>query len=293
MKYFMGLIVCLLLVGAAQTHIVKAASSPELSADADQNELTEGEYVNIKVGLTNNPSISTLGAALSYDNSILKYESTSWNSSFSDNDMKMATDTGSEVNLSVVCDNEYSMDGTVATVRFQAMQDTSDIPVSLTLRDMTDASMAAVSDGQVADGLQTAETDGNEEQGTEPDTVLDEEWTDAGQEDEYVEDEDWDDEDTSLDEEQEEEISQENFDSDIWNDDETEDLTADTGNGAASDMFDEGLWLDDGAGYDSSELDQNYQTDAGLGNDIYLVLAVVFGIFALVLAARGLRKKSH
>lgn len=149
-KYIQCLLAGLLLICIIQVYTVSAAASPSLSASADVAELAAGDYVNISVHLSGNPSISTLGAALSYDSSVLAYDSTSWSSGFSGSDMKMASDTGSEVNLSVVCDSSYSADGMIAAVRFQVVSDTSSIPVTLSLRDMTDADLSNVSDCRVS-----------------------------------------------------------------------------------------------------------------------------------------------
>ena len=124
----------MLLACMMQAHPANAAASPSLSASADAAGVSEGGYVNVSVNLSGNPSISTIGMALAYDSSVLRYESASWNSGFSGSDMKMASDTGSEVNLSAVCDSSYSADGTVVTVRFQAVSDSSSVPVTLSLR---------------------------------------------------------------------------------------------------------------------------------------------------------------
>ena len=70
----------------------------------------------------------------------------------------MASDTGSEVNLSVVCDSSYSADGTIVTVRFQAVRDSSSIPVTLSLRDMADAELSAVSSCKVSSRVRVPQT---------------------------------------------------------------------------------------------------------------------------------------
>ena len=90
-KFFAaGLFCSLLLAGMAQADTVYAAA-PTLSASADTGSVSEGDYVNIDVELGNNPDISTLGAALNYDSDVLKYDSSTWNSSFSGSDMQMAS----------------------------------------------------------------------------------------------------------------------------------------------------------------------------------------------------------
>ncbi|KAI4446409.1 hypothetical protein C823_000927 [Eubacterium plexicaudatum ASF492] len=166
-KYLPCLLIAMLFVCMMQVYSANAAASPSLSASADAAGVSEGGYVNVSVNLSGNPSISTIGAALAYDSSVLRYESASWNSGFSGSDMKMASDTGSEVNLSVVCDSSYSADGTVVTVRFQAVSDSSSIPVTLSLRDMADADLAAVTDCKVSSRVHVPETAGSRDDDTD------------------------------------------------------------------------------------------------------------------------------
>lgn len=147
----------LLLICMMQVYTTNAATSPSLSASANAARVSEGSYVNVSVNLSGNPTISTLGVALGYDSSMLSYDSISWGGGFSGNDMKMVSDTGSEVNLSVVCEDSYSADGTVATVRFQAVSDLSAIPVTLSLRDMADGDLEEVTDCKVSGKVRVPE----------------------------------------------------------------------------------------------------------------------------------------
>lgn len=140
-NYLSCLLMTLLFVCMIQVYTVNAAVSPSLSASADKASVSAGDDVLISINLSGNPSISTFGASLSYDSNILSYDSVSWNSSFSESDMKLASDIDGEVNLSVVCDSSYGEDGTIVTVRFQAVSDSSSIPVILSLRDMADADL--------------------------------------------------------------------------------------------------------------------------------------------------------
>ena len=94
-----GLFCSLLFAGITQANVSYAEAAPSLNASADTGSVAKGDYVNVDVNLGGNPSISTLGASLGYDSSVLKYDSSTWNSGFSGNDMQMASDTGSEVNL--------------------------------------------------------------------------------------------------------------------------------------------------------------------------------------------------
>lgn len=151
----------LLLAGMARPAPAYGAA-PALSASADKGSAAKGEAVTVSIQLSNNPSLSTLGMALGYDSSVLTYESTSWSGGLSANDMKMASDTGGEVNLSIVCGESYLADGTIASVRFVAAADTDAIPVTLSLRDMADAELSAVYDCSVSANVKTPASAGTD-----------------------------------------------------------------------------------------------------------------------------------
>lgn len=283
-KYLPCLLIAMLFVCMMQVYSANAAASPSLSASADAAGVSEGGYVNVSVNLSGNPSISTIGAALAYDSSVLRYESASWNSGFSGSDMKMASDTGSEVNLSVVCDSSYSADGTVVTVRFQAVSDSSSIPVTLSLRDMADADLASVTDCKVSSQVRVPETTGSRDNDT--DKKDDAEGSET-QETGNTENKDSTERTSSSSEQQAED-------------------TANTGTGAVQGVSHtaaastQGAAADSGvqqtsiqngqqapaSGSRSAKPDQNYKTGAGLGNDIFLFIAVACGILALMLAVR-------
>lgn len=283
-KYLPCLLIAMLFVCMMQVYSANAAASPSLSASADAADVSEGGYVNISVNLSGNPSISTIGAALAYDSSVLRYESASWNSVFSGSDMKMASDTGSEVNLSAVCDNSYSANGTVVTVRFQAVSDSSSIPVTLSLRDMADADLAAVTDCKVSSRVRVPETAGSRDNDTDKkDHAEGLETQETGN----TENKDNTERTSGSSEQQAED-------------------TASTGTGAVQGVSHtvaastQGAAADSGvqqtsvqnvqkttaSGSGSAKPDQNYKTGAGLGNDIFLVIAAVCGILALMLAVR-------
>ncbi|MCI9612127.1 MAG: hypothetical protein HFH33_08890 [Eubacterium sp.] len=275
---FAGLCCALLFTCATQTQIVHAAS-PSLSASADTGSASKGDYVNIDVELGNNPSISTLGAALSYDSSVLKYDSSTWNGSFSGSDMQMASDTGSEVNLSVVCDDSYAADGTVVTVRFQAVKDTDSIPVTLSLRDMADADLAAVSDCQVAGTVSAPQTTAVPEQAAE-------QKPDSG-EDDFV---DLDDpqeasridivDEESGAEKQPPTVQENHLSGELSASAQTYQQQTKTQTVAAK-------------AANTSSLDRNYKTGAGIGADIFLIAASICGILALVFTVRHRNNKEE
>ncbi len=291
-----GIFCGILLTGISHTDLVYAAS-PSLSASADTGSVEEGEYVNVDVELGNNPSISTLGATLNYDSSVLKYDSSTWNGGFSGSDMQMASDTGSEVNLSVVCDDSYVQDGTVVTVRFQAVRDTDSIPVTLALRDMADADLSAVSDCQVTSAVHAPQA--------------------APQGDSGGQDNQADETDNSQDKEKDTDLDM----VDLENPDETEGIrivdeergadepvtvaAADAGSGAGGEAnAAEGITHGETAAPSQSvtktqtvaaqaaaKPDRNYRTGAGIGIDIYLIGAAACGLLALMLSVRHFKKK--
>lgn len=262
-----GLAFSLLLYGLAQPGRVYAAS-PTLSASADTGSVKAGDYVNINVDLSNNPDISTFGAALNYDSSVLQYDSSTWSGNFTESDMQMASDTGSEVNLSVVCDDSYSADGTVVTVRFQAVQDSDSIPVGLSLRDMADADLSEVADCAVAGTVSAPQTPQTPPESDESDLV------------------DTDNlEDTS-------EISI--VDEQVQPDDPQKDDVPDTGNTDGTSTGQTGNYSNTSgsplASAKSSRLDANYKTGNGLGSDWLLVGAAACGISAIVFGIRRSKK---
>lgn len=283
-KFIPCLFTGLLLASIMQIHTAYAAASPSLSASADVAELAAGDYVNISVHLSGNPSISTLGTALSYDSSVLAYDSTSWSSGFSGSDMKMASDTGSEVNLSVVCDSSYSADGMIAAVRFQAVSDTSLIPVTLSLRDMTDADLSNVSDCRVSSQVRVPETSGKKEntKKNQTDTVdlkASEPEQDTGKSTESSAAGNSAADTAGADNEN---IQIAASDTAAGSIQETS-VSAEGGTQSTSVKNAQAAPSSDAG---SSRPDRNYKTGAGIGSDILLVLAAACGILALVLAVR-------
>ncbi len=283
-KFIPCLFACLLLACIMQIHTAYATASPSLSASADAAELTAGDYVNVSVHLSGNPSISTLGTALSYDNSVLTYDSTSWSSGFSGSDMKMASDTGSEVNLSVVCDSSYSADGMIATVRFQAVSDASSIPVTLSFRDMTDADLSAVSDCRVSSRVRVPETSGKKEDAKkdQTDTVdlkASEPEQSTGKSAESSAAGNPAADTAGADNEN---IQSAASDTSAGS---TQETAVSAGGGTQSTSV-QNAQAASSSDTGSSRPDQNYKTGSGIGSDILLVLAAACGILALVLAVR-------
>lgn len=252
-KYLPGVLFSLLFICMIHVNAVTASTNPSLSASADNASIRQGDYVSISIGLKNNPQISTLGMSLNYDSSILKYDSSSWSESFSGSDMTMASDTGDAVNLSAVCDDSYSADGTVVTVRFLASKNASSIPVRLVLRDMADADLSEVSNCSVTSMVNVSKTANTEIEGSEPNE---------------------EDLDTSVATVSRETATQQ----------EVHISNASTGNVQRTSQSESSAVSAPASG--SSKADENYQTGAGIGSDIFLIAAVICGIFALIMAAR-------
>ncbi len=279
-----GLFCSLLFAGITQANVSYAEAAPSLNASADTGSVAKGDYVNVDVNLGGNPSISTLGASLGYDSSVLKYDSSTWNSGFSGNDMQMASDTGSEVNLSVVCDGSYAQDGTIVTVRFQAVKDADSIPVTLALRDMADADLGAVSDCTVASAVQAPQAE-NPPQDDIVDIENPDDTTDIQVVDE-VEDPQGTDESSGAGQ-TDPQPTQNTSAGDVSGADiQPQPAMADPGStesGSSAGAAESTSYTQQSG---SSGLDANYKTGAGLGSDVYLIGAAVFGILALVLLVR-------
>lgn len=241
-KRFSYLLVSLLLFCMMQICTAYAATSPSLYASADAAGASKGSYVNVSIKLRGNPSISTLGVALGYDSSVLKYDNTSWSGGFSGSDMKMTSDTGSEVNLSVVCDSSYSTDGIIATVRFRAVSDASSIPVTLSLRDMADKDLSEVSNCKVSSQVHVPKTTGTKSDTVQPEVK------------------------GSSTNSAKNTVSVKNT--------KTRNATVKKAQTSSSSKA------------ESSKPDQNYKTGAGMGYDIWLIVAIACGMLALILAVQ-------
>lgn len=297
--YTAGFLCGFLLAGMTHTDLAYAAS-PSLSASADTGSVAEGDYVNVDVDLGNNPSISTLGATLNYDSSVLKYDSSTWNGGFSGSDMQMASDTGSEVNLSVVCDDNYAQDGTVVTVRFQAVKDSDSIPVTLALRDMADADLSAVSDCQVTSAVYAPQPAASKETGSSQ-----EHKADAKKDDSQDRGKDPDSDMVDL-ENPDATAGISIIDEESGAEEPVIVAAVDTGSGAGSDTnVTAGMTQGETAAPSQAETktqtvaaqaaasrpDRNYRTGAGIGIDVYLIGAAVCGLLALMLSVRHYKKK--
>lgn len=252
-KIFTAFLICLLLSCTMRIHIVSAATTPVLSASADTADAVQGNTIQIQIQLNHNPDLSTLGMTLNYNNSMLRYLDSAWSNHFFGSDMTMASDTGDAINLSFVCESSYPSDGTLVTVRFEALENLSSIPVTLALRDMADANLSPVSDCQVIQEIQVPETE------SEPETV------DAAK-------------DAPAKESEPETLEKESAIQPAVYATEPEpkqNQPVSTQNAK------------------TAKADENYKTGAGIGNDVIVLAAAVCGIICLLLLAIKERRKEH
>lgn len=168
-KFFAVLVmVCAYFISTVQP--VLADGAPRLSASADAAKADQGQTVKVKVNLSNNPKISTFGMSLSYDADAFEYRDCSWSSSIGGNNMKMASDADGSVSLSLVCDENYGADGTVATLSFRAKKDNAAVDMNISLREMTDKNLDDVTSCKVSKTVgvpKAAEKNGAEKNASE------------------------------------------------------------------------------------------------------------------------------
>ena len=235
------LMFCFMLINSVAVYAV-----PSLTASVDKASIVEGDKVAVSVSIHNNPQISTLGMALNYDNSILQYQSSFWSGNFSESDMTMASDMGDAVNLSAVCDESYSADGTIVTVYFLVSRDAEAVPVSLVLRDMSDAGQSDISDCSVTGTVKVPET-----VHSQTEEVLD------------------------VNDANEQEIGSEQKIN-----------TSNTDAGYAQLISVQHTADAPRPVTDSFKVDENYKTGAGIGSDLLLMAAVACGVLALFLGIK-------
>ena len=279
-NYLFYLLVTILFVCTARVDAVNAAGSPSLSASASAANVKEGGLVNVSVTLSGNPSISTFGAALGYDSSVLSYEGVSWNGGFSGSDMQMASDTGSEVNLSVVCEESYSADGAIATVKFRGVSDAASIPVTLSLRDMSDADLEAVTDckvsGKVRVPQSASDTMGKTNQADKSKPAAnDKPKKESGANAENDKNTQGASQDGAANTAASSTASNSSNATDTA---QAKNMSESGGQGAVQ-KAQAVTVLETG----SAKPDQSYKTGGGIGNDIFLILAAACGIFSLLL----------
>lgn len=128
----------LLAFGIAAGGRAEAASGVQVSASADSQQVRSGDTVSVGIQLSNNTGLSTLSLALSYDTSVLSYQSYEWNTSLGSNDAANVSDSSGNVAISIASSEGVTTNGTLLTVHFTGRMDADTVPVSLTTREITE-----------------------------------------------------------------------------------------------------------------------------------------------------------
>ena len=194
MRNNMGLFCCLfavLVFFAAPQKVAAAANSQMDLTVGTTNDAAAGDTVTVQLIGSNNPGLSTFATKLAYDDTDLEYVGTTWAKSITDdsNNIEMVspvTENNQQVlNISAIFSSTYSNNETIVTVTFKAKNAYTTMPVTLSVREVTDSdydtvTVATVVDataGQASSETQTTE-DTQDPDGTE-DVVINGEDTEA------------------------------------------------------------------------------------------------------------------
>lgn len=109
-----------------------------------------GDEVKVEIHVSGSRPITTLGLRLVYDSDKLTYEGESWSEGTkSAYAMTLVSDVendgGKALNISMISDVGYQDNGTMVTLAFSAKEDYAEVPVELSLRDITDQDMQDIS----------------------------------------------------------------------------------------------------------------------------------------------------
>lgn len=156
--FCMMVIICLVMAGQPAL----ASGTPQVSASASGASASKGETVKVTISLKNNPKISTFGVTLNYHPDEFQYKDCKWSSALGGNDMKMVSDEEGNVNVSLVCDQSYEAEGTVATIVFQAKKDVAAVNMTLQLREMADENLSDVENCKLVKAVQLPKAEGKE-----------------------------------------------------------------------------------------------------------------------------------
>ena len=141
----------ILMMGCALALLFAAVPQPVMAANSQMNltvgttnDAKAGDTVTVRLVGSNNPGLSTFAARLAYDDSDLEYVGTTWANTIS-------SDSGNIELVSPVLNKTYSQNETIATVTFKAKNAYTTMPVTLTVREVTDASYNPVTVTTVVD----------------------------------------------------------------------------------------------------------------------------------------------
>ena len=154
----------ILMMGCALALLFAAVPQPVMAANSQMNltvgttnDAKAGDTVTVRLVGSNNPGLSTFAARLAYDDSDLEYVGTTWANTISSDSgnielVSPVTENNQQaLNLSAILNKTYSQNETIATVTFKAKNAYTTMPVTLTVREVTDASYNPVTVTTVVD----------------------------------------------------------------------------------------------------------------------------------------------
>ena len=149
----LGMMKTILMMGCALALLFAAVPQPVMAANSQMNltvgttnDAKAGDTVTVRLVGSNNPGLSTFAARLAYDDSDLEYVGTTWANTISSDSgnielVSPVTENNQQaLNLSAILNKTYSQNETIATVTFKAKNAYTTMPVTLTVREVTDAS---------------------------------------------------------------------------------------------------------------------------------------------------------
>jgi len=116
-----------------------------------------GNTVTVRLVVSNNPGISTFATKLAYDNNYLEYTGATWSNTIASNsnNVQMISTVQENnqpvLNISSIMSNNYSANETLVTLTFRVKQAYTTMPVTLTVREVTDTSYNPVTVTTVVD----------------------------------------------------------------------------------------------------------------------------------------------
>ncbi len=160
----LGMMKTILMMGCALALLFAVVPQPVMAANSQMNltvgttnDAKAGDTVTVRLVGSNNPGLSTLAARLAYDDSDLEYVGTTWANTISSDSgnielVSPVTENNQQaLNLSAILNKTYSQNETIATVTFKAKNAYTTMPVTLTVREVTDASYNPVTVTTVVD----------------------------------------------------------------------------------------------------------------------------------------------
>ena len=187
----LGMMKTILMMGCALALLLAAVPQPVMAANSQMNltvgttnDAKAGDTVTVRLVGSNNPGLSTFAARLAYDDSDLEYVGTTWANIISSDSgnielVSPVTENNQQaLNLSAILNRTYSANETIATVTFRAKQAYTTMPVTLTVREVTDASYNPVTVTTVVDASAGQTQSQSQSQNTSQSTSESQDYTD-------------------------------------------------------------------------------------------------------------------